>query len=213
MAWWRHRMETFPRYWPFVRGIHRSPVNSTHKGQWRGALMFSFIRAWLNGNNGEAGDLRRHRAHYCIYVTVMGEATSGGYCRGPVPGSLLWPLGNRDPSVEWTPISFSHGCLVSGQAATTRKSWWRHQMETFSALLALCEGNSPVTGEFSSQRPLTRNFDVFFDLRLNKWLNKSSRRRWFEMPSRSLWRHCNGMRRRWFAVSVSTQALTWPIVP
>ena len=53
----------FPRYWPFVRGIHRSPVNSPHKVQWRGALMFSLICAWRNGwvNNGEAGNLRRHR--------------------------------------------------------------------------------------------------------------------------------------------------------
>ena len=52
----------FPRYWPFVRGIHRSPVNSPHKGQWRGALMFSLICALINGrvNNREAGDLRRH---------------------------------------------------------------------------------------------------------------------------------------------------------
>ena len=53
-------------YWPFVRGIHRSLVNSPHKGQWRGAFMFSLICASINGwvNNGEAGDLRRHRAHY-----------------------------------------------------------------------------------------------------------------------------------------------------
>ena len=51
-------------------------------------------------------------------------------------------------------------------------SWWRHQMETFSALLALCVGNSPVTGEFPAQRPVTRSFDVFFDLHLNKWLSK-----------------------------------------
>ena len=61
----------FPRFWPFVRGIHRSPVNSPHKGQWRGALMFSLSCASINGrvNNREAGDLRRHRAHYD--VTVM----------------------------------------------------------------------------------------------------------------------------------------------
>ena len=61
----------FPRYWPFVRGIHRSPVNSPHKGQRRGALMFSLICAWINGwvNNSEAGNLRRYIAHY--YVTVM----------------------------------------------------------------------------------------------------------------------------------------------
>ena len=64
---WKH----FLRYWPFVRGIHRSSVNSPHKGQWRGALMFSLICVWINGwvNNREAGDLRRYRAHYD--VTVM----------------------------------------------------------------------------------------------------------------------------------------------
>ena len=63
---WKH----FPRYWPFVRGIHRSPVNSPHKGQWRRALVFSVIYAWINDwvNNREAGDLRRHRAHYDVIV-------------------------------------------------------------------------------------------------------------------------------------------------
>ena len=71
------------------------------------------------------------------------------------------------------------------------EAWWRHQMEAFSALLALCEGNPPVPGRFPSQRPVTRRFDVFFDLRLNKRLSKQSRRRWFKTPSRSLWRHCN----------------------
>ena len=66
---WKH----FPRCWPFVRGIHRSPVNSPHKGQWRGALIFSSICVWINGwvNNREAGDLRRYRAHFD--VTVMCE--------------------------------------------------------------------------------------------------------------------------------------------
>ena len=71
------------------------------------------------------------------------------------------------------------------------KSWWRHQMETFSALLTLCVGNSPVTGEFATQRPLTRSFHVFFDLRLNKRLSKHSWVWWFETPSCSLWRHCS----------------------
>ena len=71
-------------------------------------------------------------------------------------------------------------------------SWWRHQMKTFSALLALCAGNSaPVSGEFPSQRPVTRSFDVFFDLGLNKPLSKQLWGWWFETPSRSLWRHCN----------------------
>ena len=71
------------------------------------------------------------------------------------------------------------------------KSWWRHQIKTFSELLDLCEGNPPVTGGFPSPRPVTRSFDVFFDLRLNKRLSEPSRRRWFEETSRSLWRQCN----------------------
>ena len=63
---WKH----FQRYWSFLRGIHRSPGNSSHKGQWRGALMFPLICAWINGwvNNREAEDLRHHRAHYNVSV-------------------------------------------------------------------------------------------------------------------------------------------------
>ena len=71
-------------------------------------------------------------------------------------------------------------------------AWWRYQMETFSALLAICAGNSPVTGEFPAQRPVTRSFDIFFDLRLNKRLRKQSWGCWFETLSRPLWRHFNG---------------------
>ena len=67
------KWKNFPRYWPFVRGIHRLPVNSPHKGQWHGALMFSLICTWINGwvNNGKAGDLRRHRAHYDVTVMTL----------------------------------------------------------------------------------------------------------------------------------------------
>ena len=70
-TWRHHQIQTFPRYWPFVRGIHRSPVNSPHKGQWRGALMFSLIYVWINGwvNNRESCDLRRHRTYYDVTVT------------------------------------------------------------------------------------------------------------------------------------------------
>ena len=64
-------------------------------------------------------------------------------------------------------------------------------METFSALLAICAGNSPVHGEFPAQRPVARSFDVFFELRLNKQLSKQSWGWWFETLSRPLWRHCN----------------------
>ena len=63
--------------------------------------------------------------------------------------------------------------------------------ETFSALLALCVGNSRATGEFPSQKTVTRSFDASFDLRLNKRLSKQSWGWWFETPSHSLWRHCN----------------------
>ena len=69
--------------------------------------------------------------------------------------------------------------------AALRRNW------TFSALLALCAENSPVTGEFPSQRPVTRSSDVSFDLRLNKHSSKQSRGWWFETPSCSLWRHRN----------------------
>ena len=75
--------------------------------------------------------------------------------------------------------------------------WWRHQMETISTLLALCVGNSQVTGEFPSQGPVTWSFDVFFDLHQNKWLSKQSCRRWFEMPSCSLWCHCKAWLHIW----------------
>ena len=66
---WKH----FSRYWPSVRGIHRSPVNSPHKGQWRGAFIFSLICVWMNGwvNNRDAIDLRRYRAHYDVSVMIV----------------------------------------------------------------------------------------------------------------------------------------------
>ena len=70
-------------------------------------------------------------------------------------------------------------------------TWWRHQMEIISALLAICAGNSPVTGEFPPQRPVTRSFDVYFDLRPNERLSKQWWGWWFETLSRSLWRHRN----------------------
>ena len=77
IPWWCHQMETFPRNWPFVRGIHRSPVNSPHKGQWRRALMFSLISVWINDwvNSREAGDLRCYRPHYDVTVMIKFPST------------------------------------------------------------------------------------------------------------------------------------------
>ena len=91
---------------------------------------------------------------------------------------LWWYLAFEVDSVELYPIC----------------SWWRNQMETFSALLATCAGNWPVTGEFPTQRLATWIFGVFFDLRLNKRLSKQWWGWWFETPVRPFWRHCNAQR-------------------
>ena len=79
----------------------------------------------------------------------------------------------------------------------------------------LC-GNSPVPGEFPAQRPVTRSCGLFFDLRLNKRLSKQPRGRWFERPSRALWRHSNGIDypclSSWAAPSSNTKSLHKPIL-
>ena len=114
----------------------------------------------------------------------------------------LWQMCGRHPSeisliliqrCKWSTriksISLRMSITFTGCKLTI--SWWRHQMETSSALLAICAGNSPVSGEFPAQRPVTRSFDVFFDLRPNKRLSKQSRGWWFETLSSPLWRHRN----------------------
>ena len=88
--------------------------------------------------------------------------------------------------ISWTILFLTWPACNWSLAEPHLQPWWRHQMETFSALLALCEGNSPITGEFPSHRPVTRSFDVFFDLCLIKRLSKQLLRRWFATPPRSL---------------------------
>ena len=89
---WKHS----PRHWPFVRRIHRSPVNSPHKGQWRGALMFPLICVWINDwvNNSEAGDLRRYQAHYDVIVMII--STSPGVCKWNRTSSWYHPCSECD---------------------------------------------------------------------------------------------------------------------
>ena len=96
---WKH----FPRYWPFVRGIHRSPVNSPHKGQRRGPLMFSLICVWINDwvNNRETGDLRRYRAH--CDVTVMKWRK-----RPRCQQQRHWPICPRMLQSQYTKAIFLH---------------------------------------------------------------------------------------------------------
>ena len=92
---WKH----FPRYWPFVREIHRSPVNFPHKGQWRGALMFSLMYAWINDcvNNREAGDLRLQHGHYD--VIVMQQMTNH-YLKQWWPSSLTHLLRDKMAAIS-----------------------------------------------------------------------------------------------------------------
>ena len=97
--------------------------------------------------------------------------------------SLAFAMG-----IQRSPVVSPHRGPVTRQHQTTR---WRHKMETFSTLLALCAGNPPIPGEFPAQRPVTRSSDVFFDLRLNKRLSKQPWGWWFETLPRSLWRDCN----------------------
>ena len=88
--------------------------------------------------------------------------------------------------------------------------WWRYQMEPFSSLLALCVGNSPVTGEFPEQRPVTRSFDVFY-LRLDKRLSKQSWSWWSETPSRRVLRHCNDFSAEWVSAVLDTWLILYCI--
>ena len=164
---WKH----FPRYWPFVRGIHRSPVNSPHKGQWRGALTFSLICVWINGwvNNCEADDLRYNRAHYD--VIVMHRQKMGFGSRQSQGDALPTVTVGWLPRPEIFMMTSSNGNI-------------------FRVTGPLC-GEFTGPGEFPTQRPVTRSFDVFFDLRLNNRLSKHSWAWWFETLSCSLWRHRN----------------------
>ena len=96
-------------------------------------------------------------------------------------GSLQW----RHNGLDGLSNHQSHHCLFSRLFVSRSKKTSKLR------ITGLCTGNSPRTGEFPAQRPVTRSFDVFFDLRLNKRLSKQSWGWWFETPSLPLWRHCN----------------------
>ena len=89
--WWRHQVETFSVLLAFVRGSHWSPLDSPHKGQWRGPLMFPLICAWTNGwaNNRNTGYLRRHRVHYNVTVMIH-ELNSGCFGRMDISGGNIY---------------------------------------------------------------------------------------------------------------------------
>ena len=100
-----------------------------------------------------------------------------------VPSAIYFTL-----AVLWVRVPMH---LTHWRRVICVKTWWRHQMETFSVLLPIRAVNLPVPGEVPAQRPVTRSFDIFFDLRLNKRLSKQSQGWWFETLSCPLWRNCN----------------------
>ena len=141
-----------------------------------------------------------------FYIVLIPQNKDAKWQFGDYHYHLKWPVqGLQEPhlltKINWTRIGVttwtSNYIHVKQWDALTHPchnfkcTWWRHQMETISASLAIGAGNSPVTGEFPAQRPVTRSFDVFFDLRLNTRLSKQWWGWWFETPSGPLWRHRN----------------------
>ena len=122
---WKH----FPRNWPFMRGIHRSPVNSPHKGQRRGALMFSLICVWINDwvNNREADDLRRYRAHYDVIVMFYFMIDPmRGWRQGPGCKGGRWESCETERLVSWTTGGWWHTAPALKWASRDWHDWrWR----------------------------------------------------------------------------------------
>ena len=165
--------------------------------------MFSLMCAWTNGwaSNREAGDLRRHRAHYDATLMLLMFRYVSHLTEGP----------------NWTPTAHAAWCHVSFHkplclcqswlllAVWTLRGWnvdvlavaetWKNYDDVIKWKHFRLTG--PSCGEFTVYRwiplvrPVTQSFDVLFDLHLNKRFSTQSRRRWFETPLRSLWRHCN----------------------
>ena len=170
-------METFSASLALCAGNSPVPVNSPHKGQWRGALMFSFIYVWINDwvNNREAGDLRRQRGHYDVIVMTTNFTYPYSW-----PICVIWRMNvicgyywgnyistirsgflsqynsfhNRFSADEIYCTWFTDALLWLGEVTGHNfncATCWRHQMETFSALLAISAGNSPVNSPRKGQ--------------------------------------------------------------
>ena len=152
------------------------------EAQWLQLLGSEFIPKWHMNVNTSAGKIRllKPQIHntsvglVCLRVLLLTSQMHSPDSIKPISPPLTSPKYPSCLDSFTVPLHSPNAC-------------WRHQMKTFSALLALCEGNSPVTGEFPTQRSVTRTFNVFFVLRLNNQLSKQSLCWWFETPSRSLW--------------------------
>ena len=146
--------------------------------------------------NDMSGQTSWQTGGYLVWIRVVfklihyfhGNTTVGPVTLGWAMGFQIWVF----RSELWIHfVMMEPYCISVCRLWKELFSWWRHQMETFSALLAICAGNSPVSGEFPAQRPVTRSFNIFFDLRLNKRLSKQSWSWWFETLWCPLWRQCN----------------------
>ena len=127
---WKH----FPRNWPFVREIHRSPVNFPHKGQWRGALMFPLIYAWINDwvNNHEAGDLRRQHGHYDVIVMWVGKNLHMAI-------RIIWTLTDANRFIRNTIKLCKYAmCTLPAKIWFIWKAQWKHWYCDFDATLTCC---------------------------------------------------------------------------
>ena len=127
--------------------------------EWISNFITFFIMDLITSNDASIKWLFFNVVHIITYTIVL-WANSSQWLRMHF---YDLPVSSKDPVMNHKDIHLM-----------TNEVWWRHQMETFSALLAICAGNSPVTGESPTQRPVTRSFDIFFDLSLNKRLSKQS---------------------------------------
>ena len=122
-SWWLHQMETFSALLDFMQGIHRPPLTSPHKGQWRGALIFSLICTWTNNwaNNGDTRDLRRHRAHHdvtimdtsscCRWNSIISHCTQGNVVAN-IRCTFSHITSNDNEIASLTKISWAFGCQL-----------------------------------------------------------------------------------------------------
>ena len=160
---WSKLIITWKLIWPTVITLLPNGCKRMYKAwQWHCGALYKFWKR-LDTWKGCA-----EQTSFC--KTLVQEAFRADILHCTVP----WLFNTNDDKTLWHfSVRFCTGaqlCLCT--TAELFDAWWRHQMETFSALLAICAGNSPVTGEFPTQSPVTRSFDVFFDLRLNKRLSK-----------------------------------------
>ena len=126
-------------------------------------------------------------------ITVMSQSVMVSQINGisTLFNGMFWQAGKKTSKLRIAAPMWGESHDDGSKGQQCEETWWRHQMETFFPLLALCAGNSPVSDEFPSQRLVLRSFDVSLICALNTRLSKQSGGWWFETPSRLLWRHCN----------------------